>query len=143
MLTTNRICILGILGVVTVVIIIVAFASPSVECMSSVECEGADSVCFDHYCQCQVDFPQGWQCRGRYLGFEYYRGYGSPYSGVLLLGLFLTVCLVCWFPCDPFLTDPTPTPRTLWVVQPGGGDPLKLKVVPPGHPSKLKCSHMV
>ena len=131
MLSYSRLCLLGFVTVLVVVVIVIALADPSTECEGDLMCEGPTSTCVDHYCHCQEDFPQGWQCRRRYLGFQYYRGYGSPYSGVLLIGLFFAICLVCWYPCDP-LTPTTTRERKVWVIERGGADARK-----------LKCTHMI
>ena len=144
MFSYSRICVLGFLVVIVVIVVVVSVADPSVECEGNIMCEGPQSVCIDDYCQCQEDFPQGWRCARRYLGFQYYRGYGSPYSGILLVGIFLLACLACWW--DPFGKVP---PRTnlarrrvgkVWFVERNAPES---RADAPGSRCKLKCAHMI
>ena len=126
----TRFCLFGFLAVLVVVVLVVAVADPSVECEVDLMCEGQASVCVNHYCQCQDDFPHGWRCQRRYAGFQYYRGYGSPYSGLILVAILFGACCVCWmYPCGDL---PPPQRNKVWIVERGGT-----------HERKLKCAHMI
>jgi len=97
-MATYRFWTIGILLMALFIVLIIAVAQPSWECEAAAQCYGVGSICVDHYCQCDAVEAAGWRCQERYLGFRYYRGYGSPYTGIIVLGIFFATCFICLWP---------------------------------------------